>query len=212
MKELILLSGLGADKRVFDFLDLKEYNVTYVEWISPLRNESIENYSRRLLSQIKVQKPILIGVSFGGIMAIEIGKWIDAEKIILISSAHTKKDIPLYYRLIGLLKINQLLPSSFLKAINSITFWFFGVKTTAEKDLLRSFIRQTDSAFLKWAIDKIVNWKSEMELSNVITIHGTHDRLLPNKKTDYQINKGGHLMIMNKSKEINAVLKKLLGE
>lgn len=52
MKELFLISGLGADRRVFEFLDLREYKLNFIEWIQPLRNESIESYARQLLDQI----------------------------------------------------------------------------------------------------------------------------------------------------------------
>lgn len=97
MKEIFLISGLGADKRVFDYLDLSEYKAFHIRWIDPHPKESIESYATRLLVQITKQKPVLIGISFGGMMAIEIGKLIDTEKIIIISSAKSKKDIPSGY-------------------------------------------------------------------------------------------------------------------
>ncbi|MDH4294838.1 MAG: hypothetical protein OEV74_01060 [Cyclobacteriaceae bacterium] len=84
MKDLFLLSGLGADSRVFDFLDLSNYNIHFIEWIDPHENEPIEAYARRLKVNIKKENPILLGISFGGMMAIEIGKQIRAEKIIII--------------------------------------------------------------------------------------------------------------------------------
>ena len=85
MREIYLLSGLGADERVFDFLDLSQYKVNYIRWIIPLKNELITDYASRLCTQIHSARPLLIGVSFGGMIAIEIGKLIPTEKIILIS-------------------------------------------------------------------------------------------------------------------------------
>ena len=70
MKELYLLSGLGADKRVFDCLDLSGFKLNHIVWIDPLDNETIEDYAQRLLLQIPASRPTLMGVSFGGIMAI----------------------------------------------------------------------------------------------------------------------------------------------
>ena len=87
MKELYLISGLGADKRVFDFLDLPGFKIHHIEWVEPGDHETVENYAKRLLNQIRTVKPILIGLSFGGLIAIEIGKLMETEKIILISSA-----------------------------------------------------------------------------------------------------------------------------
>lgn len=206
MKEIYLLSGLGADRRVFDFVDLSGFKANHIAWIQPVDNEAIEDYARRLLSQINTPCPILLGVSFGGIMAIEIGKLVDFEKIVLVSSAQTRFDIPFYFRLIGRLNINKLIPTNLFKKVNALTYWFFGVKTEREKELLREIIHGTDIIFLRWAIDKIVNWRSEILLKEVIHIHGDTDRILPLKTADFTICGGGHLMIVNKTDEIGQIL------
>src|SRR5688572_22332577 len=98
MKKIFLLSGLGADKRVFDFLDLSEYSVHHVTWNKPLVGESMASYAERLLPQISENRPILIGVSFGGMIALEIAKLISVEKVILISSAKSSDAIPSYFK------------------------------------------------------------------------------------------------------------------
>ena len=211
MKEIYLLSGLGADKRVFEFLDLSNYKLNYIDWIDPLDNESIEDYTSRLLKQITTPRPILIGVSFGGIVAIEIGKAIETETIISISSARTMADIPFYYRAIGLLRINHLFPTGLLKRVNTITFWFFGAKTKKEKELLKTIIKETNNKFLKWAIDKIVNWRNRTSFDNLIQIHGTADRILPINTADFKVINGGHFMIVNKADEISGILRTKLG-
>lgn len=105
MREIYLLSGLGADKRVFDFIDLSGFKTNHVDWVAPIDNESIENYAKRLLRQIKTKRPIIIGVSFGGMVTVEIAKQIETEKVILISSAKTRLDIPFYFRIIGQLRL-----------------------------------------------------------------------------------------------------------
>jgi hypothetical protein len=40
-KHLYLFSGLGADKRVFEYLDLKAYDTTCIEWLPPGEDETI---------------------------------------------------------------------------------------------------------------------------------------------------------------------------
>lgn len=211
MKEIYLLSGLGADKRVFDFVDFSGFNINHVEWIHPVANESIEHYAKRLSVQIKTSRPIIIGVSFGGMITVEIAKIIDTEKIILISSAKNRSDIPLCYRIVGQLAINKIIPKNIFKSINPLTYWFFGAKTDQEKKLLKAIINDTDSKFLYWAINKIVNWKSTVLLPNLIHIHGTDDKILPIRTTDFQIINGGHLMIVNRGKEIGDLIQRTLG-
>ena len=210
MKELFLLSGLGADKRIFDFMDLTNYKLNYIEWIEPIEKESIESYAHRILDQIPIDKPILLGVSFGGMMAIEIAKLIETEKIILISSIKTRNELPGYFKLIGFLRLNRFVPAVLLKKVNLFTYWIFGVYSKHDRDLLKRTITETDSKFLAWAIDKIVNWKNKAVLKDITHIHGTHDRLLPITESEYQISGGGHLMMINKSSEISRVINSLL--
>jgi hypothetical protein len=210
MKELYFLSGLGADKRVFDFLDLEGYEINHIQWINPEDNESIEAYARRLLPQIKTSKPVLIGVSFGGMMAVEIGKLIETEKNILISSARTADDLAFYYRLIGKLNIHRLIPASILKSVNPVMLWLFGITSPDEKKLMKSIMKETDTRFLKWAIEKIVTWENRTIPLNTVTIHGTNDKLIANKKADYELEAEGHLMILNKGRIISNVIRTIL--
>ncbi len=90
--EIYIFSGLGADERAFQRLDFSGYSINFIKWVLPNVKDTIESYATRLLEQIKTKKPILIGLSFGGIMAIEIAKQIETEKVILIASAKTKNE------------------------------------------------------------------------------------------------------------------------
>jgi pimeloyl-ACP methyl ester carboxylesterase len=207
MKDLFLISGLGADQRVFEFLDLADYKLHYVEWIPPYPTESIEHYAQRLLIQIPANKPILIGVSFGGLIAIEIGKLIETDKIIIISSVQTRSDFPWYLNFAARLKLHWFIPSS---PPQWILFYLFGVKKKYEKELLAGIIRDTDSTFLVWALKKIFSWKNDVSLRNVTTIHGTSDRLFTNQKADHLIQQGGHFMIVNKASEVSEYIRAIL--
>ena len=73
------------------------------------------NVFKEISQQIKDKNPILIGLSFGGIVATELSKIISVEKLILISSLKTKSEIPLIYRLAGKLHIHRIIPYSVLK-------------------------------------------------------------------------------------------------
>ena len=210
MKNVYIFSGLGADKRVFQKMDFSEYNATFIEWILPNKTENIESYAKKLTEQIKHEKPILIGLSFGGIIATEIAKLIETEKIILIASAKTETEIPNYFRIAGKMKLHKLLPTKLMKMPNIFSFWFFGTENRNEKKILTEILKDTDEKFLKWAIDKIVTWKNEIEHKNVIHIHGTADRILPINYVNCQIKvkNGGHFMTLNKAKELDEIVKR----
>lgn len=210
MKEIYLFSGLGADKRVFDYLDLDGFQKNHIEWIPPHENESMENYAGRLSKKIKAEKPILLGVSFGGMMAIEVGKLVDTEKIILISSAKTWRGIPLHFRLAGFFRLNKLIPVRLIKRVNPVIFWLFGVENESDRKLFKTMMEETDGEFLKWAMDKVVRWKNKENLENAILVHGTSDRILHNRNPDHTISGGGHFMVVNKADEVTQTIRALL--
>jgi pimeloyl-ACP methyl ester carboxylesterase len=212
MSKIVIFSGLGVDRRVFDNIDFGNLDVEFVDWISPLQNESLESYVVRISKKIKEENPVLIGLSFGGMVAVEISKIIKVEKLILIASARNKFELPKLYAIAGELKLNKLIPSLILKKQNFITNWIFGIESKEEKHLLKNILQDTDSKFLKWAIKEIVNWKNESISENCFHIHGDNDRIIPikNVKTDFVIKKGGHFMTINKAKEIQDIILSLI--
>lgn len=179
--------------------------------MTPVPGETLAEYAGRLLYQIKTEKSILVGLSFGGMMAIEVSKLIITEKVILIASAKTRSEIPFYFRVAGKLKLHKLIPASFLKQANFFSYWFFGIKGS-DKKLLKEILNETDKDFLTWAIDKIVKWKNFSSPENLIHIHGSADRILPIKfvNSDIRLKGAGHFLTVNRAVEINTVLKKLL--
>ena len=211
-KELYIFSGLGADERVFQRLDFSDFSTTFIKWLVPNDTETIEHYATRLLDQITTTKPTLIGLSFGGLIAVEVAKQIDTEKVILIASAKTKNEIPFYYRFAGQLRLHKLLPTRLLKSSNFITNWFFGASSTFDKQVLKQILIDTDPAFLKWAINKVARWTNQTRIINIFHIHGTSDRILPLSfvNCNSTINNGGHLMTLNKADELSTILRQQL--
>ncbi|WP_235830379.1 alpha/beta hydrolase [Paenimyroides tangerinum] len=209
--KVYIFSGLGADYRAFNNIDFGDLPIEHIAWIEIENNETIESYAKRISEKLSDENPILIGLSFGGILLMEIAKIKRYQKIILIASAKDKFEIPLIYRLLGKLKFNRLIPKSILKKPNPILFWLFGAKTIEEKKLLCEILKDTDPDFLSWAINEISNWKNKTIPKNVVHIHGNKDKIIPfkNVKSNYIIQNGGHLMTMNKADEIQKLILEL---
>jgi len=211
---LYFISGLGVDKRVFCNLTLSPgFSIHYIDWIKPMDKESITNYAKRLCTFIDKTKPfVLIGLSFGGIMAVEMNRFLQPEKTIIISSAATKNQLPKFIRSIRFMPIYKLLPNQFLKKANGLFYWFFGIKTDDEKKLLKQILPDTDIDLLKWSIHEITHWQNETIPSNLIHIHGDADKLLPIKHTNanIKIRGGEHFMIHSKASEISKILNEVI--
>ena len=200
------ISGLGADKRVFKYLTL-DCELIPIEWIEPSKEETIEDYSIRFSRVINTNEKFgIIGVSFGGLIAVELSKRLKPQLTILISSAETKKELRTIYQIIGKSKLLKFIPQIFFDPPRIIATWLFGAK---KKKLLKQILDDTDLKFAKWAVNELVNWRNEEILSNrILKIGGTNDKLIPPKKDEYQklIDKGEHFMIVDRADEISQII------
>ncbi len=212
MKQIYILSGLGADERVFQQLDFGEHQVTFIQWIEPLKGESIAAYARRLLEQVKHENPVLLGLSFGGMMAIELSKLIPCEQLILLSSAKTRQEIPFYFRWIGKLRLYKLVPVSLLKWPNRFSDWIFGAKTPLERRLLKIILEETSANYLRWSIHQVLNWENRHIPDKITHIHGTKDYILPIRfvRCNIRVQDGRHFMVLSRAGEISEILRSLL--
>ncbi len=209
------ISGLGADRRAFDKLLLNEsYTRHFLDWLEPLENETLKDYARRMAAPIDKSKPfILIGLSFGGIVAVEISKCYPAEKIFMISSVSHRSELPWYLKAMGKARIHHLGTVEKLKQDPNILYWFFGVTSTRMRNYLTEMMHKTSSSYLRWSMDQIVNWQQEKKPENLIHLHGDADKLFPIRfcKPDYIISKGGHFMVVTHARQINEIILKELG-
>lgn len=213
-KTIYLFSGLGADYRVFKNLDLPGYRLVFIEWITPEHKETMSHYASRIRSQITTPDPILIGVSFGGMVSVEVSKLMPVDKVILISSAKTKYDLEAGANFFLRYRLYNFLPGSFLKKTNFFVDNLFGVTSPQDKDLLAEILADTDVAFFRWAMTSILTWQNDAYPKQLIHIHGTRDKIIPyeNLKADYTIKNGGHFMVLNRAAEIQEIILKYLRE
>ena len=213
LKDIYCVSGLGADERVFQKLKLEGYQPVHIRWVEPKMKESIADYAKRLTEQINSDSPILIGLSFGGIIAIEIAKQIDTQKVILISSTKNQKEVPFYFQIFRWIPIYRLLPARLILWFSKLlASWFFSLETLAERKLFRAILLDTDAKFMKWAVDRVVYWKNELIPNNIYHIHGKSDRIFPYRYVheDFSVEKGGHFMIMNQAEYISQLIQKIV--
>lgn len=212
MKSIYCISGLGANEKVFSHLDFGDNKVTFIKWKLPEKNEPISDYAKRMANEIKDENPVLLGLSFGGMMSIEIAKIIPVEKIILISSIKDFHEMPLFMRIAGKLKLDKMIPLKPYKFLNTYQNYRLGVETEEQKIMVNDYRNSVNQQYLDWAIDVILNWKNEWTPENLVHIHGESDRIFPaNKlKVDYSIPGAGHMMVISNAGDINKILKEVI--
>lgn len=213
LKDIYCVSGLGADERVFQKLKLEGYQPVHIRWLEPETKENIRDYAQRLTEQIKSDCPILVGLSFGGIITVEIAKQINAQKVILISSTKNQQEVPFYFQIFRWFPIHRLIPARVMLWFGQLlASWFFSLETIAERQLLKAILLDTNAKFMKWAIDCVVYWKNELVPHNIYHIHGESDRIFPYRyvREDFNVQQGGHFMVMNKAEYISQLIQNII--
>ena len=210
------LTGIGANEEVFHNLNL-EFDYAPIVWSPTSNQESLKDYAKNLCVQVDTsEKFVLIGVSYGGMLATEMNKFITPEKTILISSVANRKELPGILKFLGKTGIINVIPAFFFTVPPFLLFWLFGVNHEEGKKIIRKIVGGIDKRFTKMSIKKILNWDNKDIPENIIRIHGDSDRLIPvPKAVDYiKVKNGRHFMIGDRSVEVSKLLndeiKKLL--
>lgn len=213
--EVYFLSGLGADKTVFQFLDLSFSTPVFIEWIAPHKNESLEDYAFRLKEYYHIpDNAVVVGLSFGGMLATGLARNHPALRVILISSAKTKYELPRFYQIGKYITMHNWTPAALQRWFMLNIKMLFGLKTAEYIKVYEELIKRSDTSFNKWAVNALLNWDNTMVPGNIKHIHGTHDKILPYKyvRCDYTINGGGHLMVMEQAAIISKIIHDILSE
>ena len=207
------ISGLGADKKAFQRIKLPgNYEPVYLDWITPEKNESLTHYARRFSSLIKNDDAfILIGLSFGGMLACEIARLRNPLKTIIISSIGSSNELPWYFKRAASIGLHKYVPIQLLKA-GTILKNVMGFNSKEDREIIISYARSADPNMVRWSLHAIVNWQQPERLPGIVHLHGSKDHLLPLKYTrpDYVVKNGGHLMIFNRADEVNKILDEVL--
>ena len=204
---------MGADRSVFRHIKLPAHcQPVYLDWIAPLKNETLAGYALRLAEKINPSETFsLVGLSMGGMISVEITRHLNPLHTILISSIPSAQQLPRLYRYLGALKVHKFVPVSLLQK-GAILKRLFSAAAPEDKKILKTMIRHTDMQFVRWAMEAILNWQGTPPSKKIVHIHGTNDEILPWKltKPTHVIEKGSHLMVMNRAPEINRILAEVL--
>ncbi|SDX51159.1 alpha/beta hydrolase [Flavobacterium degerlachei] len=210
------MPGLAASATIFERIVLPEdiFEMHLLEWEIPLANESLAEYAQRITKKIKHENPVLIGVSFGGILVQEMAKYIDAKKVIIISSVKSNLEFPRRFKIAKATKAYKLIPMSLILNLENLAKFSFGEKINHRLKLYEKFLSVRDIGYLEWAVEKVILWDRTVVDEQVVHIHGDMDDVFPIKYiNDYIVVKGGtHVMILNKYKWLNANLPAIILE
>ncbi len=204
-----IISGLAADHRVFANLTLPKHH-KHLAWIPNLEDETLTSYAKRMAEKIEHPNPIIIGLSFGGIVAQEIANLIPVKKLILLSTIKNESEKPWYFKIINGMSLFNFAPSTYFHQPKAITYWAFSLVDSKHKSILDACFEDVDEDHVKWAIARIMEFKGVNHGTEVIHIHSTGDRIFPLSEinADYKI-EGGHFALYTHSEQLNNVFRSI---
>lgn len=206
--KIYTISGLGADIKSFEFLELNpDVELVELPWLEPLKSESIEGYARRMAAPIDAKKDfILMGYSFGGIIAQEICEFLKPKKLILISTIVHENEKPNFMRWGRKTKAHRWLPYSFFTNHKVLSYTFFRKLYDPHLPQLSRYFTHTSHSYLKWSVKNITRWEKKSTFEGeILRLHGSRDIVFPSKKIKKAqfIPKGTHLMLLQRAKKIS---------
>ncbi|MDD3459597.1 MAG: alpha/beta hydrolase [Weeksellaceae bacterium] len=208
------ISGLGANEKVFKNLNLHpDFETVKIRWKIPEKNESLQHYTERMSETINPNENfVLMGVSFGGIIAKEMNRILQPDFNILISTIKDRSEMPAYMQLSALTGLHKIIPANFLTSDNFLSYTLFRKMYSGRLPDLKEIFEFRDHYYLKWSMDRIVNWHNDVEMKNFIHFHGTKDLVFPFSKIHevVEINGGTHVMILTKAKQLSELINQQL--
>ena len=211
------MPGMAASSTIFERIHLPDaiFEMHLLEWEIPNPGESLTAYAQRIAQKITHENPILIGVSFGGILVQEMKQFLHPKKVIIISSVKSNAEFPRRFKLAKTTKAYKLIPTTLFENIEMLIKFSFGSSIVKQRlALYEKFLAVRDKRYLDWAIEQIINWNRIEIDEEIIHIHGDADEVFPPKniKNFISVKGGTHIMILSKYRWLNDNLPKILLE
>lgn len=207
-KPLILLPGMMADHRLLAEQQAAFPNLIIPPWPEHHPSDTIASFAEKIADPLRPIGPCVVGgVSFGGIVALELARHLNSPGCILISSISSPREMPFRFRI--------LRPIGFLPepAFNATTF---AITRLFRSSMRRGVKRRSDqmlaSPFFSWATRAILRWKGCDPAIPIAQIHGDSDLTFPIGLTqpDHVVKGAGHMLVATHSDIVNEFIKQFV--
>lgn len=210
------MPGMAANPSIFKHIKLPEdqFEQHLLEWFVPDKDMTISEYALKMTQHIKHKRPILLGVSFGGLLVQEMASHIATKKVIVVSSVTHESELPKRMLFAKYTKIHKLLPTGLVNNVELLAKYAFGETVPKRIELYEEYLSIKDKYYLDWSIDQIVNWKQSYCPECMVHIHGEKDNVFPigNIKNCIPVKNGTHTMIIHRAKWFNENLPAIILE
>ena len=184
-KTIYCIPGLGLNHKVFQKLNIPSANLKFLDFIEPKPDESVSNYAARMAKNISDEDFSLLGMSFGGMLSIEIARLMKVKQVFLISTVKNKMEMPSIFKYID--KLPTPNKSATKLAIETTVAFkpYYDNSDEEGNELFQEMLNEASHSFLNWALKEIANWQFDEQVNcPFYHIHGTSDLIFPIKNID----------------------------
>ena len=152
------MPGMAANTSIFENIKLPEdsFECHFLEWFVPEKGMSLDDYAKAMCLKVKHPEPVLIGVSFGGMLIQEMARHMPTKKVIIISSVKKKTELPKRLIFAKYTKIHRLLPTGLVNNVELLAKYAFGETVTKRLELYEQYLSIRDKYYLDWSITKLI--------------------------------------------------------
>lgn len=188
---IVLFPGMGADPRMFARLKARlGDDVESPDWLMPERDEPFDHYAKRFADKLQPEpgddRPLFLGgVSFGGMVALQVACHLRPEAVILIGSCRSRHAKPPRWRVAkrvgGLIPLSMFGPRVFALAAR----WVATLDQLDEphRRLLIDMARRCDPYHVRWTGYTCADWTFDPAeydgFPPIHQVHGRHDAIIP---------------------------------
>ena len=106
----------------------------------------------------------------------------------------------------------KYVPVNWIDNVESLAKFVFGPSIKKKIGLYRKYLSVRDEHYLRWCIDRIINWDNEKVPKNLIHIHGSLDLVFPSVYVSNAIlvKNATHAMILTKASWLNKNIPELI--
>lgn len=213
--KIYLFPGQGSDHRIFSKLeiDTSKFELFCIEYGVPSKGETMRSFALRQAEKIDTTSEfILLGVSMGGMMCVEIAHHLNPIKTIVISSAKTNHELPRKYTAQKKLGFYKWFPSRCIKKGALILQPLVEPDRRKEKKTFVSMLKMKPAIYFKRTVALIINWERQAIEVEINHIHGTEDGTIPIKNVcaDYVLSHGSHMMTLTQAKEVSLMINTII--
>jgi pimeloyl-ACP methyl ester carboxylesterase len=199
MKQVYLIPAPDMDERAIEAVSLEGVEFVRINLPKLTRHSNLKEVTNQLSRQIELPKPIILGFCYGGVLAVELGKQIEVEQIIVVSGVTNNQEIVFSRKVLALGFC--FVPEMVLRAVGMTAAFLLNNVLRMDVKIPRIWAKVDQNRFI---LKHALNFDCRGAKGKIVRIHGSKDRVVPLARSaaEYIIKGGGHFMFIHRRRDV----------